>query len=80
MVGEETLELPHVCNHISHCKPRESRRNMSNVSVRRETIVEALERWAKVQPHKLAWQFHSDKLEIEDTYTYQVREAHKSIG
>lgn len=38
----------------------------------KETIIEALERWAKVQPDKLAWQFHNDKLEIEDTITFKV--------
>jgi hypothetical protein len=40
---------------------------------RLETTVEALEKWAKTQPHKLAWQFHNDKLEVEETYTYLVR-------
>jgi hypothetical protein len=39
---------------------------------RLETVTEALEKWAKVQPHKLAWQFHNDKLEVEETYTYKV--------
>ena len=38
----------------------------------KETIIEALEKWAKVQPDKLAWQFHNDKLEIEDTITFKV--------
>ena len=38
----------------------------------RETIIEALEKWAKSQPDKLAWQFHNDKLEIEDTYSFKV--------
>ena len=39
----------------------------------KETLIEALEKWAKVHPDKLAWQFHNDKLEIEDTYTFKVR-------
>lgn len=38
----------------------------------KETIIEALEKWAMVQPDKLAWQFHNDKLEIEDTITFKV--------
>jgi hypothetical protein len=44
----------------------------------RETLVDALERWAQVQPDKLVWQFHNDKLEIEDTYTYKVI-SHTSV-
>eukprot|EP00428_Durinskia_dybowskii_P070551 CAMPEP_0170395020 /NCGR_PEP_ID=MMETSP0117_2-20130122/21559_1 /TAXON_ID=400756 /ORGANISM="Durinskia baltica, Strain CSIRO CS-38" /LENGTH=1198 /DNA_ID=CAMNT_0010651309 /DNA_START=37 /DNA_END=3633 /DNA_ORIENTATION=+ len=40
----------------------------------RETIIEALEKWAKSQPDKLAWQFHNDKLEIEDTYSFKELE------
>lgn len=38
----------------------------------KETLIEALEKWAKKTPDKLAWQFHSDKLEIEETYTFKV--------
>ena len=38
----------------------------------KETLIEALEKWTKVHPNKLAWQFHNDKLEIEDTYTFKV--------
>jgi hypothetical protein len=35
-------------------------------------LLDALERWAKEQPDKLAWQFYNDKLEVEDSYTYKV--------
>ena len=40
--------------------------------VLKETLIEALAKWAKTQPEKLAWQFHDDKLEIEDTYNFKV--------
>lgn len=38
----------------------------------KETIIESLEKWARIQPDKLAWQFHNDKLEVEDTFTFKV--------
>ena len=40
--------------------------------VLKKTVIEVLAKWAKTQPEKLAWQFHNDKLEIEEAYTYKV--------
>lgn len=39
---------------------------------KRETVPEALEKWAKIKPDQLVWQFHNSKTEIEESYTFKV--------
>ena len=41
----------------------------------KETFIEALEKWAVQQPDKVVWTFYSDKLVMEDTYTYLVSKS-----
>ena len=42
-----------------------------NLSMR-PTIIENLENYAISYPNKLAWCFYSDKMVLEDSYTYLV--------